>query len=518
MEPYQRAKHSAADVGPTKTRSLATAAAALLVVATIAVVTALVFMRGYAALDAGDVMGKGEAPLQQAVVKDVDPFLPDRASEFKAPPAPEQIPKAPGQTLVSLTFDDGFSSQGDAVRIMREYGFRGTFFINSGSIGKPGYLTLENLRTMAEQGHEIGGHSVSHPNLPTLPPAEVKREICLDRAALSGLGFNIRNFAYPYAAVNDEVRQAAMECGYNTARGLGGVRTRFSCPECPWAETVPPASINFTAAPDHVTNEWTLEDLKDTVRAAQPVGGWVQLTFHRFCTSECNSISVTESLFAEFLSWLRSQTEATPTVVRSVEQVIGGSTQPLVAAPAGSGPAAAGANRVPNPDLDEPGQVSADLPANVSASDAVPRCWRPDSFGNHQAVFKTVSPGRSGDVAMSLQVKDYRDGEAKLVPAMDLGQCAPEVTPGRAYFLEAWYKSTAPTQFSISYRLERGVWVYWTSSTHFPAAHDYAEARWMTPPVPPGATAISFGLGLLQDGQLTTDDYALTELQGRQSE
>lgn len=515
MESYENIADRAGTVERTKTQTLATPAAAMFLVATIGVLTTLIFMRGYAALETGSNTegSAAEVAVQQATVIDLDPFLPDDATAFKAPPPPEQFVPTPGQTVVSLTFDDGWASQWDAVRLVGESGFPATFFINSGSVGQPGYLTLENLRTMAEQGHEIGGHSVSHYDLSTLPPAEAKREICLDRATLSSWGFNVRNFAYPFASVTAEARKSAMECGYNSARSLGDVRTRFGCPECDWAETVPPVAMDYTAAPANVTNEWTLEDLKDTVRNAQPLGGWVQLTFHRLCTEECDYISVKTSMFTEFLSWLKSQTEATPTVVRSVEQIIGGPIQPVVPSPAGRGPAPAGENGLVNPSLEALTDVPGDVPPNISTAGAVPLCWSLDSFGSHQAQFGAVSPGHSGLVAASLYLDNYRDGEVKLVQSTDLGECAPEVAPGRRYTLSAWYKSAVPTQFSISYRLQRGVWIYWTSSTNFAASAEYSEARWETPPIPEGVTAISFGLSLLEDGQLTTDDYSLIELQ-----
>lgn len=519
MKLYSRKRGESGDTGSTRSGVLATAAATVVVFATIAIILATIMVRGFGALVAQNNAGsrEGEALIQQPVGGDVDPFLPDNATGYKAPPAPSAVPWTAGQTVVSLTFDDGTDSQLQAANLMAQHGFSGTFFINSGSIGKPGYLTFANLRTIAEQGHEIGGHGVSHRNMSTLPPAEVKREICGDRATLSDLGFNVRNFAYPYAAVNNEVRPSALECGYNTARGLGGVRTRFSCPDCPWAESVPPPVTDFTAAPAPVSDEWTLEDLKDTVRSAQPSGGWVQLTFHRICTSDCDRFAVKESMLTEFLAWLQSQTQSTPTFVHSVERVIGGPTQPLVDAPADRDPPAPGENGVANASLDEVGDLLAAVPLNVAVAGAVPRCWQPNSYGNHQATFEAVSPGRSDDLAMFVQVTNYSDGEANLLPVMDLGHCAPEVAPGRIYNLAAWYKSTAPTQFSVHYRLDRGAWVYWTSSTFFSDAEEYTEARWTTPPIPEGVTAISFGLGLVQNGTLTTDDYALTEVQGERA-
>ena len=39
----------------------------------------------------------------------------------------------------------------------------------------------------------------------------------------------------------------------------------------------------------------------------------------------------------------------------------------------------------------------------------------------------------------------------------------------------------------------------------------WALASWTLPPIPQGATGISFGLSLSQNGELLTDDYSLVD-------
>jgi hypothetical protein len=47
------------------------------------------------------------------------------------------------------------------------------------------------------------------------------------------------------------------------------------------------------------------------------------------------------------------------------------------------------------------------------------------------------------------------------------------------------------------------------SSPEFAPATEFTAARWTLPPIPGGVTAVSFGLGLTQNGELVTDDYSL---------
>jgi hypothetical protein len=97
---------------------------------------------------------------------------------------------------------------------------------------------------------------------------------------------------------------------------------------------------------------------------------------------------------------------------------------------------------------------------------------------------------------------------------LDAGSCAPPAIAGHSYSLRVWYTSSAAAQFSVYYRDAAGTWVYWTSSPWLAASASYTQGSFTTPVLPPGATAVSFGLGLFNDGTLTTDDYAMYDTLG----
>jgi len=62
---------------------------------------------------------------------------------------------------VSLTFDDGMTSQLKiAVPLLERYGFRGTFYLNPS--GDDWLERLAPWKRVAEAGHEIGNHTLSH--------------------------------------------------------------------------------------------------------------------------------------------------------------------------------------------------------------------------------------------------------------------------------------------------------------------------------------------------------------------
>ena len=240
--------------------------------------------------------------------------------------------QAAAPTVVSLTFDDGNADQLTAAQIMNNVGLDGTFYITSGVINSPNYLTVANLQGLAANGHEIAGHTVTHPDLVTLPSDEATRQVCNDRVNLTNWGFAVTSFAYPFASSNAATEGIVRNCGYNSARGLGDIKTRFSCAGCPLAESIPPGNAYNTAAPDQVDNTWTLADLQRSVTQAESVGGWIQLTFHHIAASSADPLNVTPTVFQQFAAWLKARPATT--TVKTVNQVIGGTLKPAVSGPA----------------------------------------------------------------------------------------------------------------------------------------------------------------------------------------
>lgn len=398
------------------------------------------------------------------------------------------------QTVVSLTFDDGNANQLAAVSALDALDLPGTFYIPSGFVGAAGYLTLPQLQAMAAAGHEIGGHTVSHPDLPSVPAAEVARQICGDRAQLAAWGFDVRSFAYPFASSNAAVEQQAEDCGYNSARLLGDLRSPSGCSGCPAVESIPPLDPYATRALAQVETSWTLAQLKAAVTRAELTGGWVQFTFHNVCASGCD-ISVTPTVFNQFATWLDAREVTRNTVVRTVGDVVGGATRPVVAAPGGQ-PPAAGVNAVQNPGLE-------------TLVGGAPSCWMQGGYGSNTAVLDTVSPGRTGATAARVRMSNHVDGDAKWLPQFDLGSCSPAVAAGSSYALSTWYTSTTVTQYAVYLRTTGGAWQYWTSSPWFGATTAFTEAAWQTPPIPAGYSGISFGLNLFSNGTLVTDDASM---------
>ena len=231
--------------------------------------------------------------------------------------------------VVTLTFDDGRISNATAAKLLAEHGLHGTFFINSGTIDSPSFLTLADLNAIAASGNEIGGHTVSHPNFSTFTYDEIKRQVCEDRNTLLAWGFPVRNFAYPFGYVTPEIKQIVTDCGYNSARGLGGLKTihapdastGYSCGNCAMAEVIPPDDPMDTKA---VGQQRRLDRGRPEESGDGKQGRLGPVTFHGICPTDCSDIAVAQDRFDQFLTWLADQQAQGKLIVRTVGNVMGG--------------------------------------------------------------------------------------------------------------------------------------------------------------------------------------------------
>lgn len=243
----------------------------------------------------------------------------------------EALTLEPGQVIVSFNFDDNLASQAEAGPLLVARGMRGTFYVNSGRVGTSGYLTYEQLRQLQAAGHEVGGHTISHPHLTTLSEAAQRHEVCDDRAALLKAGLRVTSFAYPFGDADSRTRQLLIDCGYNSGRESGGLRTPNGCRGCPYSESVPPLDVYAIRTHGSVTRAWSLSFLQNLVlRAETAGGGWVPIVFHHISPTTCPSSEtycISRSTFVAFLDWLAPRTSR-GTIVRTVDNVIGGSLQP----------------------------------------------------------------------------------------------------------------------------------------------------------------------------------------------
>lgn len=126
---------------------------------------------------------------------------------------------------VLITFDDANEDNYTAAYpIMQKYGFTGVLYLPYDYIGTPNYLTVDQIKTMAAAGWEIGSHSLTHTaNFPFLDPPALRAEVVDSRQKLTELlGLPILTFAYPFGDNNSTAVDYVHFAGYIAAMGATG--------------------------------------------------------------------------------------------------------------------------------------------------------------------------------------------------------------------------------------------------------------------------------------------------------
>jgi hypothetical protein len=415
------------------------------------------------------------------------------ASPTTAPQPPTTAPQPP--TIVTLGFDDNTVDQLAASDVLQSLGIRAMFYVNSGRLDVGGnYMTTAQVKSLEARGHEIGGHTVSHPHLSQLDAAEQRRQICADRSRLLSAGLAVSTFAYPFNDVDAASQAAAQLCGYNSARTLGGL----SCRGCDAAEAVPPANLYDMRSISGVTRDTTAAQLMVAVQRAQATGGWLQIAFQHLCSAApCSSNGIPLHEFETFARWLGGQRGAGALSVSTVHDVLGGVVRPAVAPPA----ATVTRLQITNSSLEDAGPTP----------DAT-RCFVTSTSGDDNAFTSRRVPDRhTGSWAQEIVVTKVR-GWVKLQSAQDLGSCAPPIRPQHGYRISVWYKSSAPIAILASSRRQTGSYSSFGTSLTFPAASRWTRAVWTTKGAPVTQNlALSVGVVIKDAGTYVIDDFDVAD-------
>ena len=118
------------------------------------------------------------------------------------------------EKMIALTFDDGPHPKEthEVLDVLDKYNVKGTFFV----VGKHANWYSEPLKRAAKEGHEIGNHTFSHPDISCLSSDDIKREIkeCED-TLIKLTGKRPTLFRPPYGSYSkDKLAEIAKESGY----------------------------------------------------------------------------------------------------------------------------------------------------------------------------------------------------------------------------------------------------------------------------------------------------------------
>lgn len=137
------------------------------------------------------------------------------------------LPKRP----VVITFDDGLQGSVDyAVPVLQRHRFTAVFYLVAGLMGETSrwlraelgielpIMSWDTARGLAAVGFQCGAHTLTHPRLAEVDPAQRRTELVESRGRLEReLDRPIVHLAYPFGSFDGDVRRAAADAGYATA-------------------------------------------------------------------------------------------------------------------------------------------------------------------------------------------------------------------------------------------------------------------------------------------------------------
>lgn len=120
---------------------------------------------------------------------------------------------------IAITFDDGYEDNYlAAMPVLERQGMKGTFFVVTGKMGQPGYMSWSQVREMNARGMEIGSHTVNHFTLNEISLRELERELLTSRVMLeNNLPAPAPIFANPFGETAPAVVELLGRTGYQAA-------------------------------------------------------------------------------------------------------------------------------------------------------------------------------------------------------------------------------------------------------------------------------------------------------------
>lgn len=134
-----------------------------------------------------------------------------------------RLPKA----IVSFTFDDfPASALYEGGHILREHGYRGTYYASFGLMGQEAptgrIFCKHDLKEFVRQEHELGCHTYHHCHSWNTPSAEFESSVQRNRQAATELlpGVSLQSFSYPISGPRPKTKRL-MAGLCSSARGGG---------------------------------------------------------------------------------------------------------------------------------------------------------------------------------------------------------------------------------------------------------------------------------------------------------
>ncbi len=182
----------------------------------------------------------------------------------------------PEQNIIYLTMDEGFPNDytSTILDILKEKNVKATFFLTKMFLDG-GEKSLNQVQRMIDEGHVIGNHTCTHPDMPSLSVEEQTQEIMgVHNIVKDNLGYDMKLFRFPEGKYSAQSLGLVDNLGYKTVF--------WSYAYNDYSETQPPVQESYEAAVNmlhpgaiyllHANSSTNTAFLADWIDAAREAG------------------------------------------------------------------------------------------------------------------------------------------------------------------------------------------------------------------------------------------------------
>jgi hypothetical protein len=158
-------------------------------------------------------------------------------------------------------------------------------------------MTRAQLRELADDGHEVGSHTITHPDLAKLDDAALTRELQESKTLLEQIaGRPVTGIAYPFGSYDARVIETAKALGYESGRSVEEGYNGMLDLE------------RFDIRGQNILDTTTIEDFKSWVDHAKAHNYWLVVIYHEIVPDgrEPGPYGTTVSRFREQLDYLEA--------------------------------------------------------------------------------------------------------------------------------------------------------------------------------------------------------------------
>ncbi|MCM3401271.1 polysaccharide deacetylase family protein [Cytobacillus oceanisediminis] len=145
---------------------------------------------------------------------------------------------------IVLTFDDGPDPAytPKILDILKKYEVKGTFFI----VGENALMHPQLVNRIYDEGHEIGNHTFTHPDITSITPSRLRMELNATQRLIQGItGHSMTLFRPPYIA-DTELGTRNEQLPIMEAQNLGYTMVGQSIDSCDWQGSSADELVNRT--------------------------------------------------------------------------------------------------------------------------------------------------------------------------------------------------------------------------------------------------------------------------------